>query len=142
MRETSQDTEAAARPVLIEMAYQLWRRLNTQRRRTTPMRERLWVSTSNTSGSPPHHQNGDITQSSIDDYVKNRSKGLELKVMMGVILIFPSLIRPTTIGDHRDRPYQALRRRPPSPPLPTVPSTHTVAVPQGLWSPTVKLLAT
>ena len=46
------------------------------------MRERLWVSTSNTSGSPPHHQNGDITQSSIDDYVKNRSKGLELEVMM------------------------------------------------------------
>ena len=35
-----------------------------------------------------------------------------------------------------------VNRRPPLPPLPTVPSTHAVAVPQGLWSPTAKLLGT
>ena len=46
----------------------------------------------------------------------------------GVILIFQSFVRSTTVGDHRDRPYQALRRQQPSPPLPTVSSTQAVAV--------------
>ena len=34
-----------------------------------------------TASQPPPHS-GDITQSSVHDYLKNRSKGLELEVMM------------------------------------------------------------
>ena len=90
--------------------------------------------------SPPYTHSGDITQSSVHDFVKIRSKGLEIEVMMKSSSYFQvwSARLPLVITETGP----TLRRQPPSPLLPTVPSTHAVAVPQGLGSPTVKLLDT